>query len=84
MSFELQLVRPARFDVLSVGEDLASGQRGSAWGFEAWNGSRWIELAHGTTIGQRQLVAGPPTVTDRVRLRIDDALDPPTLGELRS
>ena len=82
MSFELQLVRPARFDVLSVGEDLASGQRVSAWGFAAWDGSRWVELASGTTIGQRRLVAVAPTVTDRVRLRIDDALDPPAIGEL--
>jgi alpha-L-fucosidase len=82
MSYELQLARPARFDVVSVGEDLAFGQRVSAWAFETFDGSRWIELASGTTIGHQRLIEVAPTVTDRVRVRIDDAIDPPSIGEL--
>jgi len=81
-SLELQLIRPSAFDVVSIGEAIEQGQRVAAWGFDAWDGSRWRELARGSTIGQRRLVRVPLTETDRVRLRVEETLDPPLIASL--
>jgi alpha-L-fucosidase len=73
------LPKPTRFDRIELREPIEDGQRIAAFTVEARNGSRWSEIAEGTTVGNRRILRVPPTDADAVRVRIKDALAPPKL-----
>ncbi|OQW94446.1 MAG: hypothetical protein BWK77_09280 [Verrucomicrobia bacterium A1] len=78
----LDLGRPASFNVVSLREPVAIGQRIDDWALDAWRDGQWVEFARGTAIGARRLWRGATDVTtDRVRLRILSAAACPALSE---
>jgi alpha-L-fucosidase len=79
---ELELARPATFDVACLQEAIAHGQSVERYTLEAWTGGAWMSLARGTTIGYKKLDRFPPVTAARVRLTIDSALDTPRIANL--
>jgi alpha-L-fucosidase len=77
---ELELRRPATFDVVSLQEAIPHGQSVERHTVQAWNGGEWTTLAQGTTIGYRRLHRVPATTTSRLRLSVESSLDAPRIG----
>ena len=70
----------ATFDRVELREPTQMGQRIAAFVVEAREGSRWKEIAKGTTVGYRRIVRVEPTQADAVRIRVTDSLAPPLLS----
>ncbi|TDW17603.1 alpha-L-fucosidase [Kribbella kalugense] len=65
------LVLPATINLLDLREDIESGQQVSAFAVDALADGSWTEIAHGTTIGHRRLIALPaPIEAADVRVRV--------------
>jgi alpha-L-fucosidase len=79
---ELELARPATFDVVSLQEAIAHGQSVERYMLEARTGSAGSTLSRGTTIGHRKLDRFPPVTASRVRLTIESALDTPRISSV--
>jgi len=61
---------PKLFNVAMIQENLLYGQRIEAFAFDVWDGKKWEEIAHGTTVGWKKLLRFPAVETAKVRLRI--------------
>ena len=77
---ELGFPSPVSFDLVSLREAIAGGQRIAGYSVQAWVGQSWAVIARGTTIGNRKLDRCPSIRTDRVRLVIESALDTPRVS----
>jgi alpha-L-fucosidase len=82
---EVDLGRAAEFNVASMREMIALGQRVAAYHIDAWNdapgGGAWQTAVKGTTIGHRKLDRFPTVTARRVRFVIDEARACPTISE---
>ncbi|MPY89257.1 MAG: glycoside hydrolase family 29 [Luteitalea sp.] len=78
----LTLPEARRFDRVVLQEYLPLGQRVSGFLVEAMVGDTWQRIGHGTTIGHKRIVVVPPTVTQKVRVMIEDARACPTLARV--
>ncbi len=79
----LDLPRAESFNVISLREPIALGQRIERFALDQWQEGQWKEIAQGTSIGSRRLVRLPAKVTsERVRLRIVQASASPALSDL--
>ncbi len=77
---EVDLGKPARFDLSSIQEAITLGQRVESYHLEYWDGAVWKELVRGTTIGYKRLDRFEPVISQRVRLVIDKALACPAIS----
>lgn len=80
-AYTLDLGNAVTFNVVSLREDLALGQRVDAFALDWWNGTAWQEFAAATSIGNRRLVQTSALTTSRVRLRITHASATPAIVE---
>jgi len=80
-SLEIDLGQPATFDRAMLQEQFALGQRVEKFALDAWDGGDWKPITEATTIGYKRLLRFPETTTSRVRIRILDSRDSPTLRE---
>jgi alpha-L-fucosidase len=78
---EVDLGGPMTFDRAMVQEMITTGQRVEQFALEAWDGQAWKEITKATTIGCKRLLRFPEVTTSRVRLRILDSRDTPTIRE---
>jgi alpha-L-fucosidase len=74
--------KPTTFNVVSLREYLALGQRVDAFALDQWQEGGWKEFAQGTSIGNRRLIRTKPFTTDKVRLRITRASACPAISEV--
>ena len=74
--------QPITFNVVSLREYLPLGQRVEAFALDQWKDGQWVELATGTSIGNRRLIRGDYVTTEKVRLRITHAPVSPALKEV--
>jgi alpha-L-fucosidase len=58
------------FNVISLREYIALGQRVDEFAVDAWSDDRWVEIARGTAIGSRRLLRTQRIDTTQVRLRV--------------
>jgi alpha-L-fucosidase len=72
----LDLGKPATFNVVRLREYLPLGQRVETFALEDWQDGRWIEFAHGTSIGNCRLVRGRSVTTSKVRVRFTGPVCP--------
>ena len=83
---ELQLKKPATFDVVRVREQIRLGQRVQNFAIDAWVDGNWqtidAEDAAGKSIGNQVMRRVQPTTTDKVRLRITKSRACPCISEL--
>ncbi len=77
---ELRLPQSVRFNMVSLREFIALGQRVETWAVDVWADGAWKEIAAGQAIGARRLWRGEPQDTDRVRLRVSGPV-PPAIRE---
>ena len=68
---EVALKQPREINVISVGEALTLGERVSKYHIEIEQAGEWRTVAHGTTMGQRNLFSIPRTMVRRLRLVIE-------------
>jgi alpha-L-fucosidase len=80
---DLDLGRPATFDLVELREPIARGQRMSSFAVDAWRDGGWVQVASGSTIGYRRLLhLDAPVTAQRVRLRVLGARATPKLSSL--
>lgn len=85
----LALPQPRRFNLISLREHIADGQRIEQFAVEVWDqmmwnttGAGWKEVARGTTVGYGKLLRIAPEETDRVRIHILASRIRPTVEEV--
>ena len=72
---------PVTFNVVNLREYLPLGQRVDKFALDAWQDGDWVELAAGTSIGNRRLLRIESVTCPQVRLRIIQAAVCPALSE---
>lgn len=78
--FTLTWPGPVTFRRVVLAEQLRLSQRVERWALDIGTADGWTELAAGSVIGHKRIVALPaPVETDRLRLRIEDARAAPAL-----
>jgi alpha-L-fucosidase len=80
-ALEIDLGREVTFDRAMLREKVAEGQRVERFALDRWDGNQWKPFAEGTTIGYKRLLRFPAVNAQRVRIRILDSRDCPTLGD---
>ena len=68
----LPYARP--IDHVSIQEQIETGQHIARHAVDRWDGSRWVTLAEGTTIGHKRLHRFAPVTAARLRIRILESL----------
>lgn len=79
---EIELRNPAEIDLISLQENITTGQRIEKFTIECWDGSSYHQVAQGTTVGYKRLIRFPLTKTQKVRLNIEQSRLNPTLSQL--
>src|ERR1041385_3741622 len=75
---EIDLGREAAVAIADLREDITRGQIVARYGLDgSADGRSWRPLSRGTTIGCRKLDRFEPAAVRRVRLTIEEALEPP-------
>lgn len=69
-----------RFNLVSVAEDIARGERVRQYAVEARTTNGWSKVAGGTTVGQRQLHRIAPITASAVRLTVERSEGSPFVG----
>jgi len=79
---EIDLGGSRSFDLISIQEPIALGERATPHHVEAWANGVWTTIATGTAIGERKLHRLSPVTADRVALVITEARGAPAISEL--
>ena len=77
----VDLIKPKTFDRILLQEPIKFGQRISK--FKIWilkNNSEWEQVAVETTIGYKRLLRIKPTTTSKIKIRIEEATNPPAIS----
>ncbi|MDY3938922.1 MAG: alpha-L-fucosidase [Spirochaetia bacterium] len=82
MTVELDLGSSQYFNRLSIGENIANGQRVEKFALEVWNGYKWKEVERSTTIGYKRLLKFPRQKAQKVRIRIEQARFTPEISSI--
>jgi alpha-L-fucosidase len=79
----IELVLPANqtFDVLSLQENIAIGQRIENFVLEYKDGNEWKQLAEGSTVGYKRLIRFKEITAKELRLKILSSRQNPTISE---
>jgi alpha-L-fucosidase len=72
-TLEVDLGKPATFNVVNLQEPVFMGQRVKQYRVEYLDGATWKPFSEGTTIGHRKLDRRTAVTASKVRLIIDDA-----------
>lgn len=73
----IEFPSPERVAISDLRENIARGQFVSRYELEGYEGSTWVPLASGTTIGYRKLDRFEPRTVTKVRLRVEASLEKP-------
>ncbi len=73
----LALPRPVSVGTVVMQEAIVAGQVIARWQLEGEGASGWAPLARGSTIGYKRVASFPAVRCQRIRLTIDEALEPP-------
>jgi alpha-L-fucosidase len=79
---EVDLGGTRSFDLVSIQEPIALGERATRHHVEVRENGVWTTIATGTAIGARKLHRGSPVTADRVALVITEARGAPAISEL--
>ena len=70
------------FNRVVLQEDVAKGQRISAFTVEVETADGWAPLAQETTVGRKRILLVPQTSCETLRVRVTDALAKPLLKDI--
>jgi alpha-L-fucosidase len=79
---EIDFQAIATFNTFLIREEIARGQRVSAFKIEIQEGENWREIARSTTIGARKILTFPDVNARRLRITILAAKAAPLLSEI--
>jgi hypothetical protein len=79
---EIDLGRDYTFDVISVSEHIALGQRVKSFSIEVYTKGVWRMWMRSTTIGQRRVLRWYPVSANKVRINISEALAVPCIEKV--
>jgi alpha-L-fucosidase len=79
---EVDFRAPRSFDLISIQEPIAFGERATAHHVEARVNGVWMTIATGSAIGERKLYRLSPVTADRVALVITEGRGAPAITEL--
>jgi len=79
---EVDLGGPQSFDLLSIQEPIALGERVTQYHIEARTAGTWTTIASATTIGERNLLRVSTVTADRVALVLTAVRGAPAIAEL--
>jgi len=79
-AIEYDLAGPRTFNRAALQEYIEEGQRVEEFFLDAWDGSQWKQIARATTIGHKRLLRFDDVTAQRVRVRITQSRDCPTLS----
>ena len=79
---EIDLGGPQSFDLISLQEPIALGERTTTYHVDAQTNGVWKTIATGTAIGERKLFRMSAVTADRVALVITGARGAPAISEL--
>lgn len=65
---------------LLLQEYIPDGQKVKSFSVEFWKEDKWNELTKATTIGYKRILRFLPVKTQKLRIRIDEALAPPMIS----
>ena len=77
----LTFSNPVTFNIVRLREYLPLGQRVDAFALDAWTDGRWQEFCTAQAVGAQRVLATRYITTDRVRLRITQAVACPAISE---
>jgi alpha-L-fucosidase len=80
---EFELRRPVTAGIIDLREDIREGQIVARYAVEGRDDREWFPLSRGTTIGYRKLDRIQPARVRRVRVVVEEALEPPRPLDLR-
>ncbi len=75
----LNLDKPETFNAFSLQEVIELGHRVTGYEVSAWFNEKWVTLYKGECIGYRSAKYFPTITTDRVKIKITQALDSPVI-----
>ena len=78
LEFELPAVKT--FDCLQIRENIEYGQRIEQFSLEIWKENRWREVTRATTVGACRLIRFLPVTSDKVRIRIIQTRNTPSIA----
>lgn len=78
----IRFKKPVSFNVVRLREYTPLGQRIDAFALDSWQDGQWREFFKGTSIGNQRLVRSQFMVSDRIRLRILNAVACPAISEI--
>ncbi|MBN2291962.1 MAG: alpha-L-fucosidase, partial [Pirellulales bacterium] len=78
-TLEIDLDSPVKFDRAMLQEQIAEGQRVEKFELDAFVNGQWKTIAKATTIGYKRLLRFPEVTAAKVRLRILQSRDCPTI-----
>jgi len=80
-TIELNWPKDVRFNVLSLQENIAVGQRIEKFELAYFDGKQWINFTSGTTVGYKRLLKFDTITAKKVRFKILSSRLNPTLAE---
>lgn len=82
VTISITFTQPQTFDVLSLQENIAVGQRVERFALEYKDGDTWKTATEGTTIGYKRLLRFTPVQSKETRLKIIASRLNPALSEI--
>ena len=80
----LQLDGPKPLNCIDLWEAYEYGHRIRAYQVDAWVNGGWKRLAEGTAIGRRKLDLFPEVATERLRIRVTEAVGTPLFRKIQA
>ncbi len=79
----LQWSKPQTFDIISIQEFIALGQRIESLEVQAWLGGTWATIGDATSIGVKRLIKlEKPITSNQLRIKITNSPVCPTISEI--
>ncbi|MGL5245299.1 MAG: discoidin domain-containing protein, partial [Sarcina sp.] len=79
-SFEIDLGQATTFDVISLQEYIALGQRVAEFNVQVQQNGSWVQIFSGKTIGYKRLIRLAPIVAQKIRVNITRSLATPLIN----
>ncbi len=81
-TYELELAKPVKVNVVDLKENLANGQKVFAWRFDVEENGAWKALVDTATVGFRRLERFPETTVRHFRIVLTDAREGAELSRI--
>lgn len=81
-SIEIAFEQLQNIQYVIIQEPIQLGQRIKAFNLEVLHDGSWVEIAQGTTVGHKRILAADPVKTQKLRINIRDAKAAPVLSNI--